>query len=747
MKICPTILFLMIVIALTVSDSLAFDEEITHPHLTRYAIAASRLQIYLSTKLGIQEGINKTVTYSGNNQNGINVSMKKKIYEWLMSGSTDEDIPTCRASNHFHNPLLPWSQSFMSDDTTSLAAKIRTFCSDTGWPYDQRTSNIVWASGLLEDGSLAHVAENTSTDPPSPNTWNKAREYFYKALTKDVEAVRDTYLARAFESIGQVMHLLEDMAVPAHVRNDFQSHLVFTGINSINPTKWYHNLFEYYVSNKDSELVTSMTASAPDSSITNKLTDLWDMEMYTGINPSGSLQQGLAEYTNANFVSDYTFTFGREDGSGQTTTVSGSHSFPYPTAASAERINKTITIHSSYGTGTRIRQYYRKVRDGDTGYLLAGVSYLQFVVESVSPVNSSETLRLLEIIPPMDDLVHKGYANRLLPRAVGYSAALLDYFFRGSIEISLPASGVYSSATGSDAGFTRITLVAKNTTTGEDMSDGTIQLVVKYKLAKEDPFGELPVETDEEFSYKVASGPVDVRAIQRDATKLTFDFSSDPIPFWATSVYLQLVYHGKLGNEEGALAVGFKDISEPTPVDLYNNMDRICLNGTWYAAGSPEALDHAPVGWDIYPHNIKDGYLKIAPPSDVTNASPSNCTFSDGMVAPRTLYRAYVLSDYDYPFNYSEYSPVVAIATTDTADHSGAILSRSKVGAAVKNQVDYQVTDQAACQEIGETAPCDILTYPLFYSFRGLTMWGPVGFIIENPKYPADTQCSWEALN
>ena len=111
------------------------------------------------------------------------------------------------------------------------------------------------------------------------------------------------------------------------------------------------------------------------------------------------------------------------------------------------------------------------------------------------------------------------------------------------------------------------------------------------------------------------------------------------------------------------------------------------------------------------------------------------------------LYRAYVLSDYDYPFNYSDYSPAVPTTPNDTFVHSNAILIGRTAGLAIKNQVDYQVTDQAACDEIEEIAPCDILTYPLFYSFRGKNIWGWAGFIIDNPKYPANTNCDWQLLN
>jgi hypothetical protein len=118
-----------------------------------------------------------------------------------------------------------------------------------------------------------------------------------------------------------------------------------------------------------------------------------------------------------------------------------------------------------------------------------------------------------------------------------------------------------------------------------------------------------------------------------------------------------------------------------------------------------------------------------------------------GATSRGSLYRAYILSDYDYPFNYSDYAPAVATNPADTFDHSNAIFRGMKIGSAIKNQVDYQVADPAACDEIGEATPCDIRYYPLFYSFRGKNIWGPVGFIVDNPKYPADTNCSWQSLN
>ncbi len=45
----------------------------------------------------------------------------------------------------------------------------------------------------------------------------------------------------------------------------------------------------------------------------------------------------------------------------------------------------------------------------------------------------------------LDDDIHEDYAAALVPRAVGYTAAFMDHFFKSQIEISLPDSGVYAS--------------------------------------------------------------------------------------------------------------------------------------------------------------------------------------------------------------------------------------------------------------------------------------------------------------
>jgi hypothetical protein len=83
------------------------------------------------------------------------------------------------------------------------------------------------------------------------------------------------------------------------------------------------------------------------------------------------------------------------------------------------------------GRTTVKRRYLVKTADGATGYRLATVGFLReyhrrFGLD-VSRFRETSSL---------DEAVYRDYAERLVPRAVTYSTALVDYFFRGRLFVS-----------------------------------------------------------------------------------------------------------------------------------------------------------------------------------------------------------------------------------------------------------------------------------------------------------------------
>jgi hypothetical protein len=52
-------------------------------------------------------------------------------------------------------------------------------------------------------------------------TWGKTRARFLNGVCSVSNVDREQYLAEMFVAFGHVLHLLEDMGVPAHTRNDW----------------------------------------------------------------------------------------------------------------------------------------------------------------------------------------------------------------------------------------------------------------------------------------------------------------------------------------------------------------------------------------------------------------------------------------------------------------------------------------------------------------------------------------------
>jgi hypothetical protein len=695
-------------------DALSWDNEVTHKDLSSFAAensVLSKAKDDYMRNCGFNKGLSEEFTWN---------RKKLTVIDWLRTGADLEDSSgplsvgyidgKGRSFNHFHNPLKPWTLSGLNDWVGPL--------------HFTGKSSLIWAqAGAYQEN---FYEGNWS--------WNKTREYFYTALTgRDLsgsfiapdEMSRSEYFARTFRGLGHQMHLLQDMSVPDHVRDDAHPEDSLFGRNPFTGNPYFESWAKNYRKIINSFAAKPISPNVPLNVSYNGLapiTQLYDTDRYDGLNASAGINQGLAEYTNANFFSNDTI-FAAESYS-----TDNGHYFPFPRKSSTDlqyyidqkKLPEIVVGEDSIPDTTF---YIRKERDGETINHFVKPGYF---TEFIDPILD---LTLYARTFYRDEKCHEDYDRLLIPRAVGYSAALLDYFFRGNIEISLPSSGIYSSTGDGNAGFTRMTLLAvNNTSNGDEMSNGSIELVVKYRLAASDPFKTGPVQTSD-YNYKVVPVSSGVTSIPKDTpAELSFDLTNTPLPVNAVDVSLLVVYHGKLGMEDGAVAVGFKDISDPTPVDIYNNMDKICLNGAWYDAGSQAAIQQVDKNgdgiaygtneWDVYPHNLSNVYIKFY--RDKATPDYASATYYDyevGSIAPRGFIRAlYVLGDDN--FNYSFYAVREGTDQYDSWEHvdPGSVYN----GFTIKNQVEDP---------------------PTFFSFRGYSMWPGSGFIYVNPAYPEHSQC------
>ncbi len=496
------IAFLVITVCKT---AFCWDNAITHRDLAEYAAYSSILRMcnseadqncdYLKN-LGFNKGLDKDeLVWNGN------TTIKRGyIKDWLREGAFLEDagsyfqgfIGMARYNNHFHNPLKPWGSAGLND---------------LGYTGE---SSILWAQyGSWQAGYIE-----------GDWSWKKTRECYYSALTAKNDIDKQANFAQMFRGLGHQMHLIQDSSVPAHARNDAHPRESILGTNPL--TGDYY--FETWAKKNGGIVISlALTPISPQVRLDISqygfvpISQFTDTEQYTGSSPSASLTWGLSEYTNSNFLSDGTiFTENLSSGDG--------HYFPFP------RYNgqcyELVTEHLS---ASKNRTYLRKKCEGEPVNHFAAISPFYNFLGIFAP-----SLQRTAFV--LDAAAHFDYAALLIPRAVGYSAGLLNYFFRGQVEFN---KEIYEQVTGQ--GIAGLSLAVKNSTPDEEMKDGQVVISYKYK-----PAGQT------EFTYglsdPVASGSV---PYQSEAF-YSFTFPT-PVPADATDIQYLWAFEGTLGQEVGAV--------------------------------------------------------------------------------------------------------------------------------------------------------------------------------------------------
>jgi hypothetical protein len=401
----------VIVLALMVEGSLAdaYDPD-THRELAVRSASArsSTLDQRLKVELGFSDGV--ATAFPGTTEPG-----RRAVDLLIGDGALSEDIPSLRSLNHFHNPLIdPW------DDAGLRAGVI------LGTALVRGQSSVLWQQNREQPSTVVF------TPVPLPShggrwSWQDARRRYLAALTRPrsddagTEPGRDRAFGELFETLGHLTHLVQDAFVPAHVRNDAHPPRV--------RSDWYEQwVEETRVARPDrfAALLNGAARGPAPSIFTATLTSrapvpvarLIDADVFRAPADGGVLGDegpgiGAAEYTNGNFLSRGTL-FRR---------------FELPRAAT---LDVGPIVEETPGT---FRRYFTKSRDGAaiTHFVTDGMLFDALAAAQAGPVPSAGWM--------LDDRVHEDYAGVLLPRAVGYGAALLDYFFRGRLDVDLVDDG------------------------------------------------------------------------------------------------------------------------------------------------------------------------------------------------------------------------------------------------------------------------------------------------------------------
>jgi hypothetical protein len=589
----------------------------------------------------------------------------------IACGAMFEDVPGTRSFNHFFDP-----QHLVAGRPRSLTLLLPIL--PTHW------NSADWA--LRDDPS------NSPDQDTQPYAYKGARNYFYDALTKTgSEQIRKVQWGLMFQSLGQVIHHIQDMAQPQHTRND--PHLDLFEGRDLPPITNVSRYETRAVENRDVGALIRQYAAGAAAVYPAYATMFPTPRSFWSNNGAG-----MAEYSSLNFVSQGT-NFRMEGG-----VARANVNFVAPAPADVLELTMADLVNdptflptpaspfvlSQCGanlTGCKVTMYKTVGQDA-----LTGASLVNNYASTYSVFDQDLAAYGRNIQRPNPDTgqfytTERDFAiNRynidaaykfLIPKAAGYSAGLINYFFRGQMEIRLPDAGVYaildhSVESCADAcGFRKIKLKVKNTTANEAMTAGVFRVVAKYHRntcyqvdLSGDPGADGCRTTGDEVTVS-AAGTVANAALTslnfNQELETTFIFGS-PIPINARDLFLQVVFQGQLGAEAGAVAVATKKISEPSFVTAENDTDYVFVDGNCY---KPEVVAANDALWNRLAPFCKDTHTRRV--SDFCANVPFNLRFTAGPTAnrlvvameqggtdqrvrPRHFARFAVLSDVSAPF-------------------------------------------------------------------------------------------------
>jgi len=379
----------------------AWGNKKTHPAITDKTVGASVINDYLRTQLSLSDGVSTELYWDF--PSDIKERLKagkanpdqttRTILEWMMAGSNIEDMTLrqARSRHHFHDP------------TRNAGLDNKTDHPDW-WGVPTMGSSF----DLTGESSLIWAIQGTAPNEPTINdeSWQDARDDFYNSVAKPLKTDREEFLATTFLDLGCVLHMIEDIGVPAHARNDFLFGHYRTFYDHGNPLETW---VEEQIIDNDGQ--SPWVGIGPV--VLDKLARHFDADEYAGdylgdgqTPPEGLW--GLAECSNYQFLSLSTM-FG---------CTGVKYQFPHPAkehTSSLTEGNKVYFNGANYGV-THL------ARDSYTHYVTMGYGYGR------SP--------LIDSTNTTDDVgVFEDYAAITIPRTIDYATGLINYFFRGRVDV------------------------------------------------------------------------------------------------------------------------------------------------------------------------------------------------------------------------------------------------------------------------------------------------------------------------
>ncbi len=496
--------------ALHFSVTFAYERP-THRELSKAAAGQSILSAVNNNVL-LDFGLTGDIDINSSQEFPNSLGESLSIIELIQDGADFEDNDI-RVLNHFYDPI-------------------------NDRPLQHFLLNLSGSTSKSPDWALEDIGDISGQE----YSYRNAVNYFYQALTSPLRTDQDIFWGKMFQTLGHVIHHIQDMAQPEHTRNDLHcGEIIPCGIPGAVIGLFDRSLFEGYteqVFKQNSGVPPYVTLNYPAVSFPTAR-EFWTTRSTDPV----PARRGIADFTNRNFVSKDT-NFELVNGS---VSPNSKYSLPIPGsttkadlatllpengegASICQRLNQngpidlppnslcevefiSTTVSDSYDpsqSGTNPRAASLSLFD----QYLAEYNVNSVLVEDGDAIHTIDVDRL----PTINRFNIEAAHTFLVPRAVAYSAGLINHFFRGKIDLvkDVVTPGYY---------------VIKNLS-GEDMS-GVFEL---YYDGQDNLRYPVP---NASWTLQIPAGA--------QSTPITFSAPTNPSPILPDQYIL--VFNGSMGAE------------------------------------------------------------------------------------------------------------------------------------------------------------------------------------------------------
>lgn len=412
-----------------------------------------------------------------------------RIAAWVMRGAIREDDNDVGPYSLGDRDDDPWGVVFRAgrhfyDPANERALDSGPTCTSFGclrapeWALGR--TNVLSGPGTITGSSENHFS------------WQHARNQYWWALTykpsdigvnsygqaqRRFSASRSKRFASVFKSVGQVVHLVQDMGQPQHTRNDshgppFVSQLTgdsaadgafeaFTEARLFRelPEPGYSSPLTHFDGSKltvDDLPPLRMRGAVPYAVPTfSKIVHYFTTR---GVDPALAARRGLADVSNRGFFTATTLPNNVETGSPDPLAENFRAAPPLPTEQPGfyEEFPLATKLYAS-GTVVRTRHLVAQVPDAlAPNWNSQSGLFTEYSVDGRMPLVTVSQTRLgddLIAVPTpetesteysMSYDVFTATANAMLPRAVAYGTGVIDHFFRGRLEVTPTAQNAFA---------------------------------------------------------------------------------------------------------------------------------------------------------------------------------------------------------------------------------------------------------------------------------------------------------------